>query len=290
MKQPRSIWEFEKFGTNWSIETDRPLSEATRRTISRRLELFDRSYSRFRDDSLVTSMKKRTGLFSMPSDFSALFHFYENLYSLTDGKVTPLIGEMLEQAGYDSTYSLTSKGDFAELPKLSDVFTFNNETKMATVTQPITLDFGAAGKGYAVDIIAEIIEKEVDQYTIDASGDMRHRGSVPERVGLEHPADPTKVIGVMGLKNRSLCASASNRRAWRGMHHIMDPTARKSVDTVVATWVVADDTLHADGIATALFFMKNPEVLQETFSFDFVRMFHDGVVDYSPGFEGELFI
>lgn len=289
MKQPRSRWGFEKFGTAWSIETDRPLSAVVRRTVSDRLETFDRNYSRFRNDSLVASMQK-TGVFKMPKDFPALFQLYEQLYTLTSGKMTPLIGGMLEQAGYDRTYSLTPQQSFDAVPRLSDVLTFDDHTGTLTVRHPITLDIGAAGKGYAVDSIAECIEKEASSYTIDASGDIRHRGDDPDRVGLEHPTDPTKVIGVVDLKNRSLCASASNRRAWRNMHHIMDPITKQPIDTVVASWVVADDTLHADGIATALFFVESPEILQKNFSFEFVRMFHDGTVDYSPGFEGELFI
>ena len=57
---------------------------------------------------------------------------------------------------------------------------------------------------------------------------------------------------------------------------------------VVATWALAPDALHADGLATALFFDPSPELLT-TEGVSYVRMFANGRVDHSPLFPGELF-
>lgn len=288
MTQQPSRWVFEAFGTNWAVETDQPLRQATKRAVTERLNQFDETYSRFRDDSLVMKMGRNPGTYTFPPDFPALYTFYKDLYDLTEGRVTPLVGRQLEQAGYDAAYSL-QPGVLTDVPTLTDAIMWDGDCTV-TSRQPITFDVGAAGKGYAVDLIAPIIENEAPTYVIDASGDIRHRGLASERVGLEHPNDPSKIIGVADLKNRSLCASAVNRRAWQGMHHIIDPLAKKPVEDVVATWVISDTTLQADGIATALFFVGLPNDLGERFTFEFVRMFRNGSVDYSPGFEGELFI
>lgn len=288
MTQQPSHWTFEAFGTNWSVETGQPLSDATKGAVMERLAQFDETYSRFRDDSLVMKMGRQPGTYTFPPDFPALYSFYIDLYHRTNGKVTPLVGRQLEQAGYDKTYSLRP-GELTDIPALEDAIAWDGG-RTVTSRYRVTFDIGAAGKGYAVDLIAPIIEKEARTYIIDASGDIRHRGLASERIGLEHPDDPSKIIGVANLKNRSLCASASNRRAWRGVHHIIDPKAKRPVEDVVATWVVADDTMRADGLATALFFVDLPDDLLRHFDFEFVRMFRNGSVDYSPGFDGELFI
>ncbi|MDX2775752.1 FAD:protein FMN transferase [Streptomyces caniscabiei] len=288
MTQRPDRWTFEAFGTNWAVETDQPLSSVAKQAVMERLSRFDETYSRFRDDSLVMKMGRQPGTYTFPSDFPGLYAFYADLYELTGGKMTPLIGRQLEQAGYDKTYSL-QPGKLTDVPALMDAITWDGE-RTVTSRQPMTFDVGAAGKGYAVDLIAPIIEKEASAYVIDASGDIRHRGRTGERIGLEHPNDPSRIIGVAALKNRSLCASAVNRRAWQGVHHIIDPLAKKPVEDVVATWVISDTTLQADGLATALFFVDSLYDLVERYRFEFVRMFQNGSVDYSPGFEGELFI
>ena len=275
-------------GTAWSIDAPHSLTEALKDRIGKRLEEYDRTYSRFRDDSIIARMKQGAGRFEFPEDFARMYGFYQTLYRLTDGRVTPLIGAALEQAGYDKTYSL-KPGEIAEIPGLETTVRWSGSSIIET-NRAITFDVGAAGKGYAVDIIADIMEAAgYHEYVIDASGDIRHRGHL-ETIGLEDPYNPERVIGVMHLKNKSLCASSINRRAWRGLHHVFDPKTLRPVNDVVASWVVADDTMTADGLATALFFEKDASDLQREFDFSFVRVFTDGSVDYTPGFEGELYI
>jgi len=108
-------------------------------------------------------------------------------------------------------------------------------------------------------------------------------------VGLEHPLDPRKAIGVVELAGASLCASASNRRAWGdGLHHIVDPRTGSPAREVIATLVVASSTALADGLATALFF-TGAHQLAKTFHFSYVRMYADGRAERSRDFPGELF-
>src|SRR5436190_10237121 len=104
--------------------------------------------------------------------------------------MTPLIGAALEQAGYDRHYSL-KVGEISEVPMLDAVVGWDGGRVIET-SEPVTLDVGAAGKGYAVDLIGDIMESHgIVTYVIDASGDIRCRGG-EETVGLEHPFDPNK--------------------------------------------------------------------------------------------------
>jgi thiamine biosynthesis lipoprotein len=155
---------------------------------------------------------------------------------------------------------------------------------------PVTLDVGAAGKGRLVDMIAGLLdEAKLEEYVIDASGDLLHKGSSHNRVGLEHPRKPGTIIGIVDVQNQSLCASADNRRTWgNGLHHIFDPETKRPVRDIIATWVMTDEAMIADGLATALFFV-GPTVLAETYTFQYIRMHADGSLDYSHDFGGELF-
>ncbi len=110
------------------------------------------------------------------------------------------------------------------------------------------------------------------------------------RVALEHPADPTKAIGVVNLGDGAICASASNRRAWGdGLHHVIDATTGLPTSTVIATWAIAPTALVADGVATALFFADSQRLAAE-FGVRFVRVFSTGRVEFSPDLDGEMFL
>ena len=75
------------------------------------------------------------------------------------------------------------------------------------------------------------------------------------RVGLEHPFDPRLVIGVSQPAGPGpvRVGGQQARLGRRASPRARCPDGRPGRD-VVATWVVADETATADGLATALFF------------------------------------
>lgn len=285
-------WSFEAIGTQWWIGLYQPLGEEQFRVlkaaVAERIEAFDKAYSRFRPDSLVTQISQRADSYQLPDDAAPLFALYRQLYEATDGAVTPLIGQTLSDAGYDAGYSLQPQATIEPAPVWDDVMRL--QTEVLTTKQPLLLDFGAAGKGYLVDIVAEMIAAHgITQFSIDAGGDMVHRhGSQSLRIGLEHPVDLGQVIGVVELRNQAVCGSAGNRRAWPGYHHIMNPFTASSTQSVQAVWVVTDDALTADGLTTALFFVE-PERLATQFKFEYVIVAADNSVRMSHNFPGTLF-
>jgi len=286
--------EFEAIGTHWQIDTDLQLTTDQWSAIDQRIEEFDRTWSRFRSDSLVSKVAAGPGSFAFPPDAGPLFAFYRRLYELTGGAVTPLIGGALEHLGYDAGYRLSALPGRPTTPDWDAVMTWDGNT--LDTAGPVVLDVGAAGKGYLVDIIGELLlSMGVTTYVVDGSGDLAHRGPDVLRVGMEHPADPSKVIGVVPLGNACLAASAANRRAWgspdRALHHIVDPASGDPVGDVVATWVVADSAMVADGLATALFFLEPAArgTLESDFGARWARVTSAGAAQWSPQFEGELF-
>lgn len=258
-----------------------------RQEVEHCVNQFDYAYSRFRSDSLVARLNVSSASVTFPDSAVPLMRFYRQLYDATDGQVTPLIGAQLVDAGYDSNYSFI-QSNIRSLPAWDDAMLWRGSS--VQTREPIVLDVGAAGKGMLVDQIAAIFDRSnFESYIIDASGDIRHNGGATERIGLEDPNDPSRVLGVADISNVSLCASASNRRTWGdAMHHIFNPISKRPASKVRATWVVADDTMIADGIATALFFVGADRLSQWKFSY--VRLFDDGIIERSNNFIGELYV
>jgi thiamine biosynthesis lipoprotein len=257
--------------------------------VLERVERFDRDWSRFRDDSLVTRISREPGHHRLPADAGPLLEWYRALYDATGGRVSPLVGRTMESLGYDAAYRLTPASTLIAVPAWNDAIAWDGE-HLDTVA-PVLLDVGAAGKGYLVDLVSGLLTASgVATHVVDASGDLVARGDTHEMVALEHPADPSKAIGVVPLRDGAMAASAVNRRTWGdGLHHVIDAVTGLPTASVIATWALAPDTLHADGLATALFFDSTPALTQAP-GVSYVRMFADGRVEHSPSFPGELFL
>jgi thiamine biosynthesis lipoprotein len=135
VEQPTQSWQFEAIGTHWQIDVAiqtkrwRQLQEM----ITKRIEQFDHVYSRFRDDSVVWSMSQEAGSYQLPQDATQLIDLYSEMYRLTDGAVTPLIGQPLSDAGYDEKYRLTPQPMHTP-PSWEEVLSYVEP--VLTLTQP----------------------------------------------------------------------------------------------------------------------------------------------------------
>jgi thiamine biosynthesis lipoprotein len=283
---------FEAIGTQWVIDCfDVPISKLILEDIIlKRIEVFDQTYSRFRKDSLITQISQRKGKYKFPKDSKDFFQQYNKLSKITEEKFTLLIGNTLEEAGYDSDYSL-KPGKINDVPKESEIYTFN--FPILNVKKPYILDFGGLGKGYLIDIIAELLEENnIKSYVIDGGGDIYFKNKKQEtlKVGLEHPMNDKQVVGVVNLvQGQSICASSGNRRRWKGFHHIINPKSLSSPENILATWVIAKNAITADGIATCLF-LESPKKLLKYYSFEYFILYPDFSFEKSKKFNAELFI
>ncbi|MEO5645892.1 MAG: FAD:protein FMN transferase [Candidatus Paceibacterota bacterium] len=286
-----SEFTFTAIGTHWHIQYNSLYenNDSLITAIKDRIELFEQNYSRFRGDSFVGQIAQQEGVYKLPEDAERMLNLYRRLYDISGGKVTPLIGSVLVDAGYDAEYSLIPKNVVHQAELWDDVMEYN--VPFLTTKCPVQLDFGGLGKGYIIDIIADMFrEAHIYDFSINAGGDIAYSSSEDAvfRVGLEDPNDNTKVIGVAEILNKSIAGSAGNRRAWSTYHHIIDPTSTTSPQHIAAVWVVADTTLFADGLTTALFFME-PDELSQHFSFEYAIVYADKSITHSPNFPGSFF-
>lgn len=280
-------------GTGMIVRTSRPIDGDLRAAMSSFIDDYERTLSRFRDDSLVAAMGRAEhgGTFEFPAWTSALFDLYDALCDATDGAIDPCVGEDLIRLGYGADYSFTVepgadgrlgaihgrptwRGDVerhgtASTEDTSDASGGASITGTACATsadgttlvtrRPVHLDFGACGKGYLVDLLAQrFLAQSNMEFVIDAGGDLLVRSSQPITIALEDPADTSRAIGTANVSSGAFCASAPSRRRWeshRGndgapgtntiVHHLLNAIDGLPVRNVAATWtsvgIVNDD-------------------------------------------------
>ncbi|WP_194421934.1 FAD:protein FMN transferase [Microbacterium abyssi] len=281
-----STWRFDAIGTRWEIETIEPLEPERRARVGAVIADFDATWSRFREDSVVSRLAQSGGWVTTPTDAVAMLDAYRELSAATAGAVNPLVGGSLSALGYDASYSLAAGDAVAAPPDWPEILTWDADG--VNLASAALIDVGALGKGRLVDLVAAALDGVAGAFVVDAGGDMAVRGEA--RVGLEHPFDQTKAIGIATVRDQALCASATNRRAWGdGLHHVLDARTGIPVRTWVATWAFAPDAMHADAVATALFFDGGP-ALAGHWGAEWVRMSTAGVAERSPNAPVELFI
>ncbi|MCW1248705.1 FAD:protein FMN transferase [Acaricomes phytoseiuli] len=286
--------EFEAIGTLWQIDTERPLDAAAQRLVASRIDAYDAAFSRFRSDSLISRAATQPGTYELPAEAAALCELYRKLFDLTDGALTPLLGDALAHWGYDPGYSLRPSPGQPQPLSWPDAIDWQGTT--LRTLRSVTLDIGAAGKGQLVDLVGNcLVQAGYAEHIVDAGGDLRIRTAEPVRIALEHPYQADQAIGVITMNQGAICASAANRRAWGdGLHHILDGRTGHPVRTVVASWVIASSALLADALATALF-CADPQRLAQHYSFAGLWVHSDGsigtVASGTSGvsFDSELF-
>lgn len=307
-----------------------------REAVAALLRTYEHTLSRFREDSLVAAMRRAThgGSFDFPDWAGGLFDLYDALHEASDGAIDPCVGEDLTRLGYGPAYTFAAQPNArAYTGAVHGRATWHGSVERHGCTLitrgPVSLDFGACGKGYAVDLIAALLcnggcnterntERNADHHAgpntnraadralvIDAGGDLLvHLGQspdqpVPLRVALEHPSDSTQAVGVAEIMDGALCASAPSRRHWgeqSGMrlHHLLNAIDGMPADSVAAAWAyvpqqAAFPCATADGLATALF-VTPPDRLRARFRFECAFIDADGMLHASRDFPATLFL
>ncbi len=125
------------------------------------------------------------------------------------------------------------------------------------------LDLSALAKGYAVDKVAELLEKHgFSNFLVEIGGELRLKGKNingnPWRIGIEKPVVNNRLIQkVLPVTNISMATSGDYRNFFEDngvrFSHTIDPRTGKPITHKLASVTIfADTTMKADAFATAM--------------------------------------
>ena len=229
-------------GTGIIISSSKPIAQRVEQRIRAFVEEYESVLSRFRADSLVSRMACAAagGEFEFPAWAGPLFALYSEFYDATRGAFDACIGADLLALGYSNSVQFlpelassvsedSGSGSWSNYRRAlsvtwADISRADGSTTLHT-SQPVQLDFGAAGKGYFVDLVTQIIKEGLSgdshadfDFLVNAGGDMRACFSEENsqiKVALENPFDTTQAVGVASIASGALCASSAARRRWK---------------------------------------------------------------------------
>jgi thiamine biosynthesis lipoprotein len=225
---------------------DGAASERARAVVAEELAAIDLACSRFREDSELSRLNRRSGRPTRvgPRLLEAI-ELSLRAAALTDGDVDPSLGRSLELLGYDRDWEELAHED----PRASWIRapwllarvregwrTIRLNAANATVTVPygIRLDLGATAKAWAADRAATRAAQAAGcPVLVSIGGDIATAGGAPAggwlvRVADDHRTDAHADGGqTIAIDDGGLATSSTTVRRWRRgrveAHHILDP-------------------------------------------------------------------
>jgi thiamine biosynthesis lipoprotein len=241
-------------GTVFGCELE--LSQPFDSQLAELFERYDRTFSRFRDDSELSFVNRRAG---HPTSTSPLFAdalgIALDVAVETGGLVDPTVGRSLIALGYDRDFELIAQ-DHGAMPesgagdsqpdRYHDI-RFNRVERIVWLPQDVQLDLNGVVKALAIDRALSLIGEGF----VSIGGDI----AVSRPVEVALPAG-----GAVRLQQGALATSSPLRRRWRRggaeHHHLIDPhTGRPSTSRWDYVTVCGAHALAADIAAKAAFLL-----------------------------------
>lgn len=220
--------------------------------VEAEFERLEAILSRFRPDSELSRLN-RNGYVEAGTDLLAVVTLALDARERTGGLFDPTVHDALVAAGYDRSFELLQH----DRPRTATAIACGGRVTICgreILLAPGThLDLGGIGKGYAVDRAAELLGAH-GPALVNAGGDIACQGgSWP--VGVELPGGALTIA----LERGALATSGSDRRAWAGGHHLIDPrTGLPAESSYLRVTVAAATAAEAEVLAKAIYLGADP--------------------------------
>ena len=243
--------------------------------IDRCLEAINQSMSIYRKDSEISrfnDLAPRQEI-QISTDFQDVLRTARTLHNQTHGAWDGTVGPLVELWGFGR------QENSKRIPATEDInrrlrqtgfqhVTLHPDRKISKAISGIALNLGSIAKGYGVDQITRVIEKQgYRNFLVEIGGEVVASGRRADggkwRIGINRPekgAPSTEIYKVVALENKALATSGDYRNFFEQdgkiYSHVIDPrTGYPVANQVVSVTIIADTCTYADGLATAIMVM-----------------------------------
>ncbi len=258
------------FGTIYNITYQH--SEGLKADIEAELKHLDGSLSPFNDTATITRINRNEDI--VPDTFfTNVFRRSMEVSQETDGDFDITVAPLVNAWGFGF-----KKGAFPDSAMIDSLLLITGYTKVSLAADRkvvkqdprIMLTCSAVAKGYAVDIIARLLERKgVRNFMVDIGGEVVVRGQNPKQdlwhIGINKPVDDSLAVNqelqmVLQVTDLGIATSGNYRNYYykgdKKYAHTIDPhTGYPIQHSLLSATVVANDCMSADAYATAFMVM-----------------------------------
>lgn len=258
-------------GTTYSIKYKDSKNRNFSTEIQQLINQSNQSISTYLPTSTISKINKGSLATKVDSIFKEVFQKSMRIYNETDGVFDPTVGNLVNAWGFGP--EKLEKPDTLQIKQMLtyvglDKVTLTNDTIKKKYVETY-IDFNAIGKGYLIDLIGRMFEKNnIENYLVEVGGEIRARG-VNEKgrywaIGIDNPnTDGTRSYSdIIFLKNESMATSGNYRKfrvdknGKKYVHTINPKTGMATESDLLSVSVIAKtDCADVDGYATAFMAM-----------------------------------
>lgn len=261
----------EAIGTTYKIK----YIDEKKRNFSNQIRILidksNRSISTYIPSSNISRINKGDTLVKTDSIFKEVFKKSLKIYNETDGFFDPTVGNLVNAWGFGPERQKNT--DSLAIQAMLKFVGFNKVSlekgRVKKKYPKMYIDFNAIGKGFLIDLIARMFEKnEIENYLIEVGGEIRAKGTNYKgkywRIGIQNPnvKSQQRYMSSVELKNESMATSGNYRKyrvskTGKKYVHTINPKTGKAVESnlLSASVVAKTDCADVDGYATAFMAM-----------------------------------
>jgi thiamine biosynthesis lipoprotein len=238
------------------------------------VELIDRLESQltvYREDSDVSRINRQAAVTPLPVEtrLFELFQLAARIHNETEGAYDIAVGALIKTWGFFRRQGrVPAESERAEALSRSGMRHVVLDAQRRTVhfsTRGVEINLASIGKGYALDRVAQHLQT---QWRVPAG--LLHGGTSSVAgfgapggqargwaVGLGHPSNMRRRLGVVWLRDRALGTSSATFQhlvhEGRKLGHILDPRSGWPAEQLASASAIASTAAEADALATAFF-------------------------------------
>ena len=204
--------------------------------------------------------------------------YAKKMYNVTGGEMNIAMGSVLSiwhdyRAEADDNYGFGKLPPMDELEEaakhtnINDLIIDEENCTVYLADPQMKLDVGAIAKGYAVEMVAQMLEQQgITGYVINVGGNIRTVGVKGNGdkwlAGIEAPSDnfDEPYLAYLGLAGETIVTSGSYQRYYivdgKEYHHIIDKDTLMPAKGFLSVSVICQNSADGDGLSTALFCMS----------------------------------
>lgn len=275
--------------------------------IEEELHRFDASLSPFNDTSIITKINRNEAV-RPDSFFLRVFRASQRISEETRGAFDITVAPLVNAWGFGFKQGIFP--DSAEVDSLLELtgyakVSLSDSGCVHKADSRMMLTCSAVAKGYAVDVVAQLLKRRgVRNYMVDIGGEVVVGGQNPAggpwRIGINKPVDDSLSVrgdlqALLYITDAAMATSGNYRnfyyREGKKYAHTIDPRTGYPVQhEILSATVVAPDCMSADAYATAFMVMgldSAARFVQEKPDLDVYFIYADSVgemrVYQSPG-------
>ena len=266
------------FGTYYNIRYEG--TEDLHHAIQQRLQAFDHSLSMFNPNSVISHINRNDSI-QTDSLFEAMYHEAHTISQLSGGAFDITVAPLVNAWGFGiKSQEPRTKSQDINLDSIKAFVGYEhirlNSHHLEKDDSRITLDASAIAKGYACDVVADLLRKNGCQnLLVDIGGEVVLQGVNDKgnawRVGITRPTiDATGAEKELQevIASNSLCmATSGNYLQYYFVNgerrsHTIDPRSGYPVQhSLLSATVVARSCMRADALATACMVLGDKEAI-----------------------------